>query len=67
MLTKQQFLDMIHAIEVSSPLGDDHECNGRYNWPERWRILKESFELLFEFFEDLDNYKGNYNENHLEK
>lgn len=51
MLTRQQILDMIHAIEVSNELEGEYELDGRYNWPKRWEILKRSFELI----EDKEN------------
>ena len=44
MLTKQQILDMIHAVEVSTPLEGSHECDGRYSWPKRWETLKTILE-----------------------
>ena len=46
MLTKQQILDMMYIVERSTPLEGSHEVDGRYNWPNRWEILKRSFELI---------------------
>ena len=46
ILTKEFILDIMQNIEDEIKLESHNESDGRYTWPERWRVLKKRIDQL---------------------
>jgi len=46
ILTSEFILQIIEQIEKEHKLECNNECDGRYTWPERWKVLKQRVKNL---------------------